>query len=82
MAAKCFIDGTFFASVCSLVSITFHFTFHFVFFYFFMFHIIFITFACGFAKLISLVEKKGFSCTFGNLLLIGVSSLKKNVEND
>ena len=41
MAAKCFIDGTFFVLVCSLCHIKFHFTFRFV---FFIFHIIFANF--------------------------------------
>ena len=64
MAAKCFIDRTFFAPVCSLCQIKFHFTFCFVFLNFLyftlfwlLFAIIFITFGCGFDKLIRLVEK-------------------------
>ena len=65
MAAKCFIDGTYFAPVCSLClklnfillsilcfSIVLCFTL-----FLLLFAIIFITFGCGFDKFIILVEK-------------------------
>ena len=42
-----------------------------------LFEIIFITFRCNFDKFISLVQNIGSPCTLGNILLIGVSSLKK-----
>ena len=65
MAAKCFIDGTFFAPLCTLcvklncISLSILCIFKFLCFLLFLilFAIIFITFGCGFDKLISPVEK-------------------------
>ena len=84
MAAKFVIDGTFFVPVCSLclklnfISLSMCFSIFLCFTLFLLlFEIIFITFGCGFDKLISLVEKMGFPSTLGNILLIGVSCLEK-----
>ena len=65
MAAKCFLDSTFFAPVCSLclklnlISLSILCFSNFLCFtlFFVLFEIIFITFGCGFDKLIRLVEK-------------------------
>ena len=67
MAAKCFINGTFFAPMCSLcvklnfisLSILCFFIFLCFTLFLLLFAIIFITFGCDFHKLISLVEKYG-----------------------
>ena len=64
MAAKCIIDGTFFAPVCSLCVKLNFISFSILCFLIFLrftlflllFAIIFITFGCGFDNLISLVE--------------------------
>ena len=85
MAAKFSINGYFFGPVCSLclkinfisLSILCFSNFLYLILFLLLFKIIFITFGCGFDKLISLVEKIRFPGTLRIIPLISVSSLEK-----